>query len=142
MARPLRINIAGGWYHITSRGQRRQPIFHDDKDRAEFLYRLEEATKRYGVQVHAYVLMSNHYHLLIRTPKANTSEAMQWWKNGYGMWWNRSTIRWGTCSWVGSRVSYYSAVSEAIRRFERKKLNRAEVKKALRRVLEMLNMET
>jgi putative transposase len=89
MARPLRINIAGGWYHITSRGQRRQLIFYDDKDRAEFLDRLEEATKRYGVQVHAYVLMSNHYHLLIRTPKANTSEAMQWLNNGYGMWWNR-----------------------------------------------------
>ncbi len=89
MSRPLRINIAGGWYHITSRGQRRQPIFYDDRDRAEFLCRLEEATNRYAVQVHAYVLMSNHYHLLIRTPRANASEAMQWLNNGYGMWWNR-----------------------------------------------------
>jgi len=89
MTRPVRINIAGGWYHITSRGQRRQAIYYDDKDRAEFLDRLEEATKRYGVEVHAYVLMPNHYHLLIRTPKANASEAMQWLNNGYGMWWNR-----------------------------------------------------
>jgi len=89
MARPLRINIAGGWYHITSRGQRRGPIYHDNRDRVEFLERLAEMTKRYGVEVHAYVLMPNHYHLLVRTPKANASDAMQWLNNGYGMWWNR-----------------------------------------------------
>lgn len=89
MARPLRINIEGGWYHITSRGQRRDKIFHDDRDRREFLTRLEEMTKRHGVEVHGYVLLPNHYHLLIRTPKANASEAIQWMNNGYGMWWNR-----------------------------------------------------
>jgi REP element-mobilizing transposase RayT len=89
MARPLRINVAGGWYHITSRGQRRQPIYYDVRDRKQFLERLEEMTKRYGVEVHAYVLMSNHYHLLVRTPKANASDAMQWLNNGYAMWWNR-----------------------------------------------------
>mgnify|MGYP001305243846 CR=1 FL=1 len=89
MARPLRINVAGGWYHLTSRGQRRERIYCDDKDRAEFRRRLEEGTKRYGVEIHAYVLMDNHYHLLLRAPKANASEAMQWLNNGYGMWWNR-----------------------------------------------------
>lgn len=89
MARPLRIDLPGGWYHITSRGQRREPIYHDARDRSEFLARLEEMTMRFGVEVHAYVLMPNHYHLLIRTPKANASRAMQWLNNGYGMWWNR-----------------------------------------------------
>ena len=89
MARPLRIHLAGGWYHITARGQRRNRIYHDNRDRINFLERLEEMTKRYGVEVHAYVLMSNHYHLLIRTPTGNVSEAMQWLNNGYGMWWNR-----------------------------------------------------
>lgn len=89
MARPLRIDIADGWYHITSRGQRRERIYHDARDRAEFLERVEELTKRFLVEVHAYVLMPNHYHLLIRSPKANTSQAMQWLNNGYGMWWNR-----------------------------------------------------
>ena len=89
MVRPLRINVAGGWYHITSRGQRRESIYHDARDRAEFLERVEEMTKRFLVEVHAYVLMPNHYHLLIRSPNANTSQAMQWLNNGYGMWWNR-----------------------------------------------------
>lgn len=89
MARPLRIQIAGGWYHITSRGQRRQRIYCDRRDREEFLARLAEASRRYRVEVHAYVLMPNHYHLILRTPKANASAAMQWLNNGYGMWWNR-----------------------------------------------------
>ncbi|MFH0909679.1 MAG: transposase [bacterium] len=89
MARPLRINVAGGWYHITARGQRRERIYYDARDRMEFLGRVEEMTKRYGVDVHAYVLMPNHYHLLIRTPKGNASAALQWLNNGYGMWWNR-----------------------------------------------------
>lgn len=88
MARPLRIHIAGGWYHVTSRGQRRERIYYDRGDRVEFLKRLEELTKRYGVEVYAYVLMPNHYHLLVRTPGANLSEAMQWLNNGYAMWWN------------------------------------------------------
>ncbi|HRZ13786.1 MAG TPA: transposase [Kiritimatiellia bacterium] len=84
MARPLRINMAGGWRHRPSRGQKREPIY--DRDRQEFLDRLEEMTKRYGVGAHAYVLRPNHYHLLIRTPKANASAAMQRLNNGYGMW--------------------------------------------------------
>ncbi len=89
MARPLRVNIPGGWYHVTSRGQRRERIYYDADDRREFLRRVEEMTKRFLIEVHAYVLMPNHYHLLIRSPNANTSEAMQWLNNGYGMWWNR-----------------------------------------------------
>jgi REP element-mobilizing transposase RayT len=89
MTRPLRIDVAGGWYHITSRGQRRQLIYCDGRDRREFIARLAEASRRYRVEVHAYVLMPNHYHLLLRTPKANASAAMQWLNNGYGMWWNR-----------------------------------------------------
>ena len=89
MARPLRIDVPDGWYHITARGQRRERIYYDARDRKEFLARVEEMTKRFLVEVHAYVLMPNHYHLLIRSPKANTSPAMQWLNNGYGMWWNR-----------------------------------------------------
>jgi len=89
MARPLRSNVAGGWYHITSRGQNRRRLYDDARDRGDFVDRLEEMSKRYGVEVHAYVLMPNHYHLLIRTPRANPSAAMQWLNNGYGMWRNR-----------------------------------------------------
>jgi len=89
MARPLRINVAGGWYHLTSRGQNRQRIFDDERDRENFLARLEDMSGRYGVEVHAYVLMPNHYHLVLRTPQANASQAMQWLNNGYGLWRNR-----------------------------------------------------
>ncbi|HMP74292.1 MAG TPA: transposase [Kiritimatiellia bacterium] len=89
MARPLRIDVPGGWYHVTARGQRRERIYYDARDRKEFLARVEEMTKRFLVEVHAYALMPNHYHLLIRSPKANTSPAMQWLNTGYGMWWNR-----------------------------------------------------
>jgi hypothetical protein len=52
-------------------------------------------TKRYGVEVHAYVLMPNHYHLILRTPGANASEALQWLNNGYAMWRNRRHGRTG-----------------------------------------------
>ena len=89
MARPLRVNIEGGWYHITSRGQNRERIYYDARDRNRFLELLEEVSKRFGVEVHVYVLMANHYHLLIRTPKANASAAIQWLNQSYGLWWNR-----------------------------------------------------
>ncbi len=89
MARPLRIDVENGWYHVTARGQNRQAMYNEARDYTEFLSRLEELNNRYGLEVHAYVLMPNHYHLLVRTPRANLSEAMQWLNNGYGMWRNR-----------------------------------------------------
>ncbi len=95
MTRPLRINIPGGWYHVTARGQNREAIYYDKRDRTEFLDRVEEMVKRYAVEIHAYVLMANHYHLLIRTPHANLSRALQWLNNGYGIWWNKRHHRVG-----------------------------------------------
>jgi len=65
MARQLRHHHAGGWYHITSRGMGRQAIYADDADRVHFLDLLVEAVGRYGLVLHAYVLMDNHYHLLM-----------------------------------------------------------------------------
>ena len=95
MARPLRIDVAGGWYHITARRHSRAGLFLDDRDRAHFMELLEEVTERFRVEVHVYVLMANHYHLLIRTPEANTSRAIQWLNQSYGMWWNRRHGRTG-----------------------------------------------
>ncbi len=89
MARPLRIDIPGGWYHITGRGNNRQAIFLDDRDRRHFLELLEAMRERYRVRLHAYVLMGNHYHLLIGTPEANASRAIQWLNQSYSMWHNR-----------------------------------------------------
>jgi putative transposase len=69
MARPLRIEIPGGRYHLTARGNERRKIFRDDRDRLHFLDLLSELPERFGARLHAYVLMDNHYHLLIETPE-------------------------------------------------------------------------
>ncbi len=77
VARPLRIAFPGAWYHITNRGLERRAIFRTPEDRVRFLGLLAEASARFGVEVHAYCLMGNHYHLLVRTPAGNLSEAMR-----------------------------------------------------------------
>ena len=88
MARPLRINVAGGWYHITARGDNRERIYCEKTDYSHFLELLGEMSGRFGVHVHAYALMPNHYHLLISTPEGNASRAMQWVNVSYGVWYN------------------------------------------------------
>jgi putative transposase len=95
MARPLRLERAGGKYHVTARGNERKAIYRDDADRAHFLQLLGEATERFGIRVHAYVLMHNHYHLLLETPEANLSRAMQWLNVSYSVWFNRRHDRAG-----------------------------------------------
>jgi REP element-mobilizing transposase RayT len=89
MARPVRVDVADGWYHITARGTERRDIFTEDRERQHFLELLGRLVHRYGVWVHAYVLMENHYHLLIQTPEANASSAMQWLQVSYSMWFNK-----------------------------------------------------
>ena len=86
MTRPLRIDVENGWYHVTARGIERCTIFHSRKYHEHFLELLEEMSERYGVEVHAYVLMKNHYHLLLRTPSANLSACMQWLNVSYSAW--------------------------------------------------------
>ena len=63
MARSLRIERPGAWYHITARGNERRTIFRDERDRAHFCELLGEAVERFGLRLHAWVLMDNHYHL-------------------------------------------------------------------------------
>jgi putative transposase len=77
MARPLRIEFSGALYHVTSRGDRREPIFEDDEDRVEYLKILEEVVKRFNWLCHAYCLMTNHYHLVVETPEGNLSKGMR-----------------------------------------------------------------
>jgi putative transposase len=90
MARKVRVQFAGAVYHVLDRGDRREAIFEDDGDRATFLRTLGEVCRRTGWQVHAYVLMSNHYHLLIETPEANLVAGMKWFQSTYTMRFNRS----------------------------------------------------
>jgi putative transposase len=71
MARQLRIEYEGAFYHVTSRGNQRDQIFWDDNDREEFKKIIKRTKERYAYLLHSYVLMDNHYHLLIETPHAN-----------------------------------------------------------------------
>ena len=95
MARPLRIEASGCWYHVTARGNERRAIFRGDTDRRHFLELLGELTARFRVVLHAYVLMDNHYHLLLQTREANLSRAMQWLGVSYTVWFNRRHQRAG-----------------------------------------------
>ncbi len=95
MARPLRIDIEGGWYHVVSRGIERRAIFLDDSFCLHFLDLLGGMSERFGVEVHAYVLMGNHYHLILRTPYANASQAMQWLNVSFSAWSNAKRQRVG-----------------------------------------------
>ena len=76
MGRPHRIQGPGLWYHVVNRGGSRRPIFLDDRDRVEFLRLLDVVHERFGVRVHAYCLMTNHYHLFVECPDGGISDAM------------------------------------------------------------------
>jgi putative transposase len=77
MARPLRIEFPGALYHVTSRGDRREPIFDDDEDRLAFLRVFAEVVERFNWICHAYCLMTDHYHLVVETPDGNLSKGMR-----------------------------------------------------------------
>jgi putative transposase len=86
MARPLRLSFENACYHITSRGNRRENIFHTDKDKSVFLEKLNETFNRYSIVCYAYCLMDNHYQLFARTPGANISQAMHYLNTSYTNW--------------------------------------------------------
>lgn len=88
MARPLRIAYPGAFYHVTSRGNEQKDVFKSKRDREKFQEYLASATQRYGAVIHAYCLMSNHYHLLLETPAANISQIMQHINSAYTTYFN------------------------------------------------------
>ena len=77
MSRPLRLEIAGGLYHVTSRGDRREDIYHDDADRLTWLAILAQSCERFNWQIHAWCQMTNHYHLIVETAEGNLSAGMR-----------------------------------------------------------------
>lgn len=95
MGRPLRIEYPGALYHITSRGNERKEIFLDDEDRIRFLEIIEEYHDRYGILIHSYVLMSNHYHLILETPQGNLLKVMHGINGRYTGYFNRRYDRAG-----------------------------------------------
>jgi putative transposase len=95
MSRPLRLQLPGGIYHVTARGNARRSIFEDDDDCARFLTVLAGTVARYRVLCHAYCLMGNHYHLLLQTLEANLSIVMRHLNGVYTQRFNRRHERCG-----------------------------------------------
>lgn len=88
MARALRIEFPGAFYHVTSRGNERKAVFRNSRDKEKFLSYLESAHDRYGAVIHVYCLMENHYHLLLETPRANLSQILHHINGAYTTYFN------------------------------------------------------
>jgi REP element-mobilizing transposase RayT len=95
MSRPLRIEFPGAVYHVTSRGDGREDIYLSDEDREIFFKVLSHVVDRFGWKCHAWCLMTNHYHLMIETPKGNLSKGMRQLNGVYTQRFNRSHSRVG-----------------------------------------------
>lgn len=95
MARKPRIEYAGAVYHVMNRGNHQQAIFRQDEDRTCFLKTLGEVCERTGWRVHSYILMRNHYHLLLETPEPNLVAGMQWFQGTYTKRFNAAHREWG-----------------------------------------------
>ena len=93
MSRPLRIEFEGAWYHVMNRGSGRQDIFKTDDHRAYFLSLLSDTSERFNAEWHAYCLMGNHYHLMVRTPEANLQRIMRHLNGVYTQYYNRAEKR-------------------------------------------------
>lgn len=83
MSRPLRVEWPGGLYHVTSRGDGREPIVEDDVDRFACVRLLGASCERFNWHVHVWCLMDSHYHLVLETPEPNLSLGM---RHLNGMW--------------------------------------------------------
>ena len=95
MVRALRIKHKNALYHITSRGNERRNIFGNDHDRNFFIKILKESLNRYHVILYSYILMSNHFYLLLETPLVNISEFMRQFNIIYTSYYNRKYKRVG-----------------------------------------------
>jgi putative transposase len=89
MARKLRMEVEGAVYHVISRGNYRADVFRSDKTKEAFLKCLDEACTKAGWRVHAWCVMSNHYHLALETPVANLVDGMRWLQGTFAVRFNR-----------------------------------------------------
>src|SRR5258706_6896667 len=95
MSRPLRLEYPGALWHVTSRGNERKSVFADDDDRRKFIELLGETVAWAGWRLHAYVLMGNHYHLLVETPDPTLSRGMRQLNGVYTQYFNHRHRRSG-----------------------------------------------
>jgi REP element-mobilizing transposase RayT len=95
MARPLRIQFPGAIYHITTRGNEKRPIFFEERDYLKLIEILSEAKTKYLIKIYSYVLMPNHYHLLMETSEKNLCAAMHFIQTKYASYVNNAYNRTG-----------------------------------------------
>lgn len=95
MARPLRFEYPGAVYHVMARGDGGKQVFETPADHQVFLARLGEACVSQGWRIHAWVLMGNHFHLLVETPQANLVAGMKWLMGTFSQGWNKARQRRG-----------------------------------------------
>ncbi len=93
MARALRTQFEGAIYHLIVRGNNRQPLFRDGKDREHYLDLLKRYRDLFGYRLYAYILLNNHLQLLLETPKGNVSKIMQCLGTNYAAYFNRKYKR-------------------------------------------------
>ncbi len=120
MTRPLRIQYPGAVYHVTNRGNEQKDIFKDDVDRAQFLEILAKSIETYDIRLHSFVMMSNHFHLLVETPLGNLGDFMRHFNITYTSHFNRRHQRTGHLyqgrykSLLIDQDNYFSKVSRYI----------------------------
>lgn len=95
MARPVRYEAAGAVYHVMARGDGGRDVFVEDEDRKAWLGALGKTCVKHGWRVHAFVLMGNHFHLLLETPEPNLVSGMKWLMGVFSQGWNRRRLRRG-----------------------------------------------
>jgi len=95
MARATRVDFPGAWYHVLNRGTERRAIFRSTRCYEKFIELLSSLSDRFGVKLHGYALMGNHYHLQLESPEANLSKAVHWLNVSYSVWFNRKYSRVG-----------------------------------------------
>ena len=89
MARATRVDFPGAWYHVLNRGTERRVIFRSTRCYEKFIELLSSLPERFGVRLHGYALMGNHYHLQLESREANLSKAVHWLNVSYSVWFNR-----------------------------------------------------
>ena len=120
MSRPLRVQYPGALYHVTNRGNERKAICKDDVDRVAFLQILSQSITTYSIILHGFVLMENHFHLLVQTPLGNLGEFMRHFNITYTSHYNRRHNRVGNLyqgrykSFLVELDAYLSRVSRYI----------------------------
>jgi len=93
MARPLRVEYPGAYYHVINRGNAGEKILKNKRDKEKFLEYLALAVERFSIVVHTYCLMDNHYHILLQTQEANLSKSIQWLNVSYATYFNKKRQR-------------------------------------------------